>query len=899
MMSSSGSLQPATHFRASASLLSGPAGGVTGTAAVARALDLERVLGFDMGGTSTDVARWAGAHDYVFQHRVGAGSVATPALAIHTVAAGGGSLCQRRGGVLQVGPGSAGASPGPACYGGGGPLSLTDINLLSGRLDRERFPLQLDEEAARMALAVLCDTEESLVDLLDGFRAVADETMAEAIRRVSVRRGHDPSVHVLIAFGGAGAQHVCTVAECLGMRRAVVPAEAGLLSARGLAEARSERFASRQVFSALEDSDLPDVLAAVQAEARAALAGDGWPAAAMRCRVQVDCRFYGQESSLDVPVAAAWDAVAVRRAFLERYAQIYGRLAAADARRPVEVVALRAQADIRQDLVLPPPHAASDPAQPSGATRLRSAGAWHTAPVYQRDSLATGQCIPGPALIREEHSCTVVDVAWQARLHPSGHLLLERAASGGAVQELAAQHGSAAASLVAHRLTAIAEEMGALLERTAVSTNVKIRRDFSCAILDAEGRLLVNAPHVPVHLGALGVCARALLRAHPISPGEAWLVNHPAWGGSHLPDVTLLSGVHDADGRLLALVANRCHHAEIGGIRPGSMPPDGRRLSEEGVVFEPLRVLVDDRLELDAVEQRLRAGPWPSRRPADNLADLRAAIAANRRGVAALRSLVDELGSRAARGHMQRLLDAAAAQARAALRRLPQGVRSALMQLDAGQRIAVRLQPGRGRVHIDCSGTSPTDPGNRNATPAIVRSCILYVLRLLVDEDVPLNEGFAAVVDLAVPAGSMLDPAFDPDPERCPAVVGGNVEVSQCLVDCLLEACDIAAGSQGTMNNVLIGDERFGYYETVGGGAGATATAPGASGVHVHMTNTAITDVELFELRYPVRIEHFALRRASGGRGRHAGGDGLVRRYRFLAPLEVAVLAEHRRHAPR
>jgi 5-oxoprolinase (ATP-hydrolysing) len=914
-MTSAGGLVRAADFRAKDSLLSGPAGGVVGMAAAGRAAGFERLIGFDMGGTSTDVARFGGELEYVFEHGVGGVRLLAPALAVESVAAGGGSVCRVEGGRLVVGPESAGALPGPACYGAGGPLTLTDVNLLLGRLDPGRFAVPLDPAAARAALdRVVADLAAAATTaaagggqppdpdaVLEGFLAVADERMAGALRAVSTRRGYDPADHALVAFGGAGGQHACAVAELLGIPAVVVPPEAGLLSARGLASAVVERFAERQVLRPLAEAgpDLPRLLGALGEEASRAVEAEGVPPGAVRVRRRIlEMRFLGQDATLAVDLPEGADAAA---AFLDRYGAVFGDRPEG---RGIEVVAARVVASALPEPAPSPPAPPPGPMpEPSGRGRVRFRGRELETPRWDRERLPSGGRIEGPALVLEEYGATVVPGGWGLEVHPGGALVLRRRAAGaGFGAEVPGRPAAAERELFTHRFESVAREMGESLRRTAVSTNVKERLDFSCALLDRAGRLVVNAPHIPVHLGSLGACVRSVAAALPLGPGDLAVTNHPSFGGSHLPDVTVLAPVHDGDGTgagsLLGFVAARAHHAEIGGVAPGSMPPAARCLAEEGVVIPPMLAVRAGAPRWEAVRRVLLEAPFPTRAVEDNLADLRAAAAACRRGAEMLRALAAVNGRETIARRMAELQDHAASLAGAALARLGDGTFEAEERLDDGTPLRVRVEVRGPRAVVDFAGSGPVHPGSLNATPAVVTSAVLYTLRLLVDAPLPLNEGLLRAVEVRIPRG-FLNPEFPADPRRAPAIVGGNVETSQRVVDALLRALRVCAGSQGTMNNVAFGSARFGYYETVGGGCGAGPGFDGASAVHSHMTNTKITDAEVLEQRYPVRVERFAVRRGSGGAGRWRGGDGIVREYRFLEPVSLSVLAERRREGPR
>ncbi|HYJ79771.1 MAG TPA: hydantoinase B/oxoprolinase family protein, partial [Longimicrobiaceae bacterium] len=775
VMTSAGGLVGAADFRAKDSLLSGPAGGVAGAARAGLRSGFARVIAFDMGGTSTDVARWDGDFEYVWEHEVGGGHVLAPALAIESVAAGGGSVCVLDAEGLRVGPESAGASPGPACYGAGGPLTLTDCNLLLGRLSPARFAIPVSaapaESAADALLRRLRDRtgdEPQREALLAGLVELADERMADAIRAISLRRGYDPAEYALVAFGGAGGQHACGVAARLGMRTVLVPADAGLLSALGLGHARLERFAERQVLRPLADvePEMEAAFAALAAEAVAAVAAEGASPGAVEVRRRIaSLRYAGQESSL----ALEWEAGAeLGTAFAERYAATYGHRPGA---LPVEVESLRVAASTRAAAEEPVPAADPHPAPASGSRRLWLRGEWQRVPCYERDGLLPGATFPGPALVTEEHSATLVAEGWSATADAAGALVLTRAEPAAGVPALAAEDAAPEAvrqELFVHRFGALVQEMGEMLRRTAVSTNVKERLDFSCALLDAGGELVVNAPHIPVHLGALGVCVRAVAAALPLLPGDVAVTNHPGFGGSHLPDVTVITPVHCAAGALLGYVASRAHHAEIGGTRPGSMPPGARTLAEEGVVIRPTYLVRGGEARWEELRRLLTSGPHPTRAASENLADLAAAVAANHRGALALAGLAREHGAAAVAGYMDALKARAERRVREALAALDDGAYAAEERLDDGSVLRARVEVRGDAAVVDFAGTAGVHPGNLNATPAIVRSAVLYVLRLLVREPLPLNEGLLRAVELRIPPG-LLDPEWPEDPALCPA----------------------------------------------------------------------------------------------------------------------------------
>lgn len=913
MMTSAGGLEPMEQFRPKDSLLSGPAGGVSGAAAIAEELGFPSVLTFDMGGTSTDVARYEGGFQYDFEQRVGNARVLAPALRIETVAAGGGSICRWENGGLRVGPESAGAAPGPACYGCGGPLTITDVNLLLGRIDPGNFgiPLTASNLAAARDAALTVQHEAGLggdepdAAFLAGLLDLAVEQMADAIRTISVREGADPADYALLAFGGAGPLHACAIAERLGITTILVPVEAGVLSAYGLECAGIERVVERQIDRPIDDPAIEGLFAGVEQDALSSLAATGEMGSITRRLAEL--RLAGQDATLTLDVDVSGS---LGEAFAARYRSIFGYELPAG--RPIEVVSYRAIAGTGRRIPrsmchgLPghgsvPDEQGPDHLHPRSDVSPGCMGRMPT-PHLDRSSLRPGDTIAGPRVIQDPFSTLYLAPGWIARAAENGSLVvtIQKAKT----ENATSRPPAVVRELFRHRFDHLVREMGTMLQRSAISTNVKERADFSCALLDGEGELITSAPHIPVHLGALGLCVRKVRERIAMAPGDTILTNHPAAGGSHLPDVTLITPVFDPLGpdgldsnRPVAYIANRAHHAEIGGITPGSMPPAATRLAEEGVVFAPRHLIRGGRSCFDEITGILTNAPYPTRRLSDNLADLNAQLAANRRGAAMLEALLDEHGAAALKEQFDHLKDRSLEALREHLVRFGDRDTSAAETLDDGTPIRVSIRCRGGTLAISFVGSGAEHPGNLNATPAILQSAVLYVLRLWTQSPVPLNEGIMRAVSIELPEG-FLNPPFDEDPMRCPAVVGGNVETSQRVVDTLLKALCVQACSQGTMNNFLFGDGRFGYYETICGGSGAGPGYDGTSGVHTHMTNTAITDPEILEQRYPVRLHRFSLRCGSGGRGRWRGGDGIVREIEFLRPLQVSLLAQHRAVAP-
>lgn len=903
IMTSAGGLVARARYRPVDGLLSGPAGGVLGAVNAGRRAGLKGVLAFDMGGTSSDVSRWRSDFRIRHQHRVGDAIIAAPALAIETVAAGGGSICGYDGEKFFVGPESAGAFPGPACYGRGGPLTITDVHLLLGCLDPDGFGIPVSQDFSEAALQAMLN--EAGVDdrnqLLADFLQLANEKMAAAIRSVSLREGEDPKEYGLVAFGGAGGLHAVDLAEMLGVSTVLIPAEAGLLSARGLLEARPEARCERSVlqpWSAVAHQ-MEGIVAALSRQAGKQLVEDGVPADEhQEAKAIVSLRLLGQESAIDVDWSPESD---IENDFVCGYERIYGyrpdKPGIECVRVAVSVLGRATELGEESFVIRGPLPSAAKPLKHLNAC-LR--GVELDLPVYARERLQEGDCIQGPALLTDPWSTTILPENWSACVGSQGSLLVELSEADNCKdsEEESSPHTQLLArELFQQRCTSIVEEMGVQLERTAISANIRERLDFSCALLDSKGRLVVNAPHIPVHLGALGLCVRSVFANRPPAPGEVWVTNHPGFGGSHLPDVTVITPHFDANGRLIAYLANRAHHAEIGGRSPGSMPPDAGSLAEEGVVISPRLLVAADGSRMGELRKLLADSPYPSRNVDENVEDLNAQLAANRRGADLLAALLRRYGSDGLQRAFDDLYEFTAECMRKRIQNLALAGPRVEAELDDGYTIRIQMKKSGERLSFDFSGTDPVHPGNLNATPAIVRSAVLYVLRLLVAEPLPLNEGLFDPVDCELP-GCFLNPDFPHDPGNCPAVVGGNVETSQILVDGLVRALGLSASSQGTMNNFLFGNDRFGYYETIGGGTGAGPDFAGRGGVHSHMTNTAITDAEILERRFPVRLRRFALREGSGGRGRFPGGNGLVREIEFLEPMQVSLLTQRRRITP-
>ncbi|MDB4975341.1 MAG: hypothetical protein JWN48_3682, partial [Myxococcaceae bacterium] len=911
MMQSSGGLTQAERFRGRDAVLSGPAGGAVALLALSRGLGGAPLIGFDMGGTSTDVSRCAGALERIYETRVAGVRLRTPMLSIHTIAAGGGSLCRFDGHKLSVGPESAGADPGPLCY--GKPTAreptLTDVNLVLGRLSDDYFPFPLDRARALAGLERLAAQVEASATafgageaaahaayrVAEGCFEIAVESMAEAIRRVTIGRGHDVREHALAVFGGAGGQAACAVARKLGIKRLYCHPLSGVLSAFGMGCADETWHGERDLGAVpLGQEGLSlaqQALTVLSEEGRAQLRS--LDAGEVLIDALLELRYAGTEATLSLPPAPA---AQLARAFHEEHALRFGY---ARSQHAIELVAARVEARVRPALddVLPRLAPQLGVPQPKRSTRMFLDGAFVEAvPLFDRASLGAGAVLEGPLLLLDATGSLVVERGFRASLRADGTLVLDDVAEvarvAGTERDLT-QRDPVLLEVFHNLFMSVAEQMGEVLKRTALSTNIRERMDFSCAIFDREGGLVANAPHIPVHLGAMGESVKAVLAAHPtMQPGDVFVTNDPALGGSHLPDVTVVSPVHAPDGSLIFVSASRGHHADIGGIAPGSMPSGSVALEEEGIVLSALRIVHAGQFDRELVRRVLGAGPYPARNPDENLADLEAQIAANHTGARLLAELDARFGHPVVAAYMQHIQDNAAESVGALIATLPEGVRTWHDALDDGTRLCVRVTIGAGRMGIDFTGSAPEHAGNLNAPRAVSVAAVLYVLRCLVGKPIPLNSGCLRAIDLTIPERSLLSPG----PTR--AVVAGNVETSQRIVDVLLGALGVAAASQGTMNNFTFGSASFGYYETIAGGAGATAALPGAHAVHTHMTNTRITDPEVLERRFPVRLVRFAIRAGSGGAGRQRGGDGVVRELELLEPLSVSFVSERRVLAP-
>lgn len=909
-MQSNGGLTPACEFKGKDSVLSGPAGGLIGMIKCGRAAGFDKLIGFDMGGTSTDVSLFAGELERQSDARIAGHRIRIPMLAVHTVAAGGGSILHFDGNRLLTGPDSAGSLPGPLSYRNGGPLTVTDANLFLGRIQASQFPalfgpsgdLPLDaaqvaeafqQQTSRVNQALALDyTPERLAE---GFLEIAVENMADAIRHITLERGVNPAEFTLVCFGGAGGQLACRVADRLGIRRVLAPPYAAVLSAYGISLA--ERRALRQI--------------AIERPLDACLDAPGWSDGPAETRGEDTehrralLRYTGSDTTLAVALAESEVMAA------EFHALHKQRFGFADTSRRLILTAIETETVSGGA----EPEAHSPRSEPRQATtaRVYLSGNWQSVPLHQRPHLMSGQTICGPALIVEPGSCHVLEPGWSATLNDRGDLILTAANRADRTPPLD-RPDPTWLSLFNRRFMSIAEDMGRVLQMTARSVNIRERLDFSCALFDNQGQLIANAPHIPVHLGSMGDSVKAILTAFPtqvgtiksnpdgyfghppstgepgMRPGDAFLINSPYHGGTHLPDITVVRPIFSAEGALCYFTAARAHHADVGGIAPGSMPALSTRIEEEGCLSAGMRIVSEGHFLTDSVHAWLHSSTPAARNPDQNIADLQAQLAACMQGETLLRQLETEVGIDAVLRYMVFVQDNAESAVLRLLDKLHGG--RFVLPLDGGARIAVRVDIEQNRAEIDFSGSSPMHAGNLNAPAAIVRSAVLYVFRSLLDVDIPLNAGVLRPISIRLPTACLLNP------QAPAAVVAGNVETSQHIVDALYAALGVLAASQGTMNNLSLGDGQHQYYETVCGGTGAGASFDGASAVHSHMTNSRLTDPEILELNLPVRVEQFAIRTGSGGSGRYRGGDGCMRKLRYLAAMKGNLIALRRNIAP-
>ncbi len=900
-MMSSGGLTSAKLFAGKDAILSGPAGGVVAMARTGSSAGFRRVIGFDMGGTSTDVAHYDGAFERAFETEVAGVRMRAPMLKIHTVAAGGGSILHFDGARFRVGPDSAGADPGPACYRRGGPLAVTDANVMTGKLIPDFFPKvfgpngdqPLDDRTVREKfdeLAREVGDGRSSEAVADGFLAIAVAKMAEAIKMISVARGYDVTRYALNCFGGAGGQHACDVADALAISTVLIHPLSSLLSAygMGLADIAAQRVKAVEepldagalaraglVADALADSAVKEV------EAQ----GVDWQDIKVHRRAQL--RYAGSDTTIEVPLGSP---PAMRRAFEKAHRARFGFVDRAKA-IVIEAVSAEAVGGAARFAERARPAGAGASAVPARAARFFSKGAWREANVYLREAVPIGARVDGPALVIEPHQTIVVEQGWRASITPKNHVVLERVELLPKREAIGAKADPVMLEIFNNLFMSIAEQMGVTLQNTAYSVNIKERLDFSCAVFDRHGRLVANAPHMPVHLGSMDRSVETIIRDNEgrIRPGDVFALNAPYNGGTHLPDITVCTPVFDEAGeKILFWTASRGHHADIGGIAPGSMSPLATTIHEEGVYIDNFLLVERGRFRERELYELLASGPWPARNPLQNVNDLKAQIAANEKGVRELRRMVETFSLRTVEAYMGHVQDNADESVRRVIDRLVDSEASSVSDQGAVIKVRISVDRERREATVDFTGTSPQQPSNFNAPEPVTRAAVLYVFRVMVDDDIPMNAGCLRPIRVILPSGSMLSPRYPA------AVVAGNVEVSQAVTDTLFAALGALGSAQGTMNNLTFGDATYQYYETICSGAPAGPGFNGAAAVHTHMTNSRLTDPEVLESRFPVVLEDFHIRRGSGGKGKWNAGDGVLRRIRFLQPMKVAILSGHR-----
>jgi len=952
-MQSNGGLTDAQTFQGKDSILSGPAGGIVGMARVSQAAGFDRVIGFDMGGTSTDVSHFAGEFERVFDTQVAGVRLRAPMMSIHTVAAGGGSILHFDGARMRVGPDSAGANPGPACYRRGGPLTVTDANVMLGKIQPDFFPkvfgpqgdAPLDREVVRERFAQLAHTitqatgrQISPEQVAQGYIDIANANMADAIKKISVQRGYDVTRYALTVFGGAGGQHACAVADALAMSTVMAHPFAGVLSAYGMGLAEPASLRERSIERRLDDQALVEAIEQIDAidrQARDDLIAQGEPAASLRVERRVHLKYQGTDTAVSVPLGAIDEMV--RRfegGYRQRFAFLLtGRPLAIEA-VSVEAISPRAPDDAlragvgqtgvsvgatgsatysptnstthdkpgglipgmtsRQSNAIAMP-------TPGAVVSLYSAGAWRDAPLFDRETLPPGALIDGPAIVSDPTATTIIDLGWGATVSPRGDLILSRAAPRACLHAIGTDADPVMLEIFSNLFMSIAEQMGYRLQNTAHSVNIKERLDFSCAVFDAGGALIANAPHMPVHLGSMGASVQAVIadNAGAIAPGDVFVLNDPYRGGTHLPDVTVITPVFDTAGReLLFWVGSRGHHADIGGLTPGSMPPNSRHIDDEGVLLTNVRLVSGGVLREREFRALLNGAVHPARNPDQNMADLQAQVAANEKGREELLRMVEHFSLPVVQAYMRHVQDNAAESVRRVIGALRDGRFELPFDNGAVIRVAITVDHSARSARIDFTGTSAQQPNNFNAPLAVTTAAVLYVFRTLVDDDIPMNAGCLAPLEIIVPAGCMLNPGYPG------AVVAGNVETSMSITNALYGALGILACGPNSMSNFTFGNQRYQYYETISGGSGAggifdaqgclTGGFDGTAVVQTHMTNSRLTDPEVLELRFPVHLEGYAIRRHSGGAGRWRGGDGGVRTIRFLEPMTASMLGNSR-----
>jgi len=907
-MQSSGGLTDADLFQGKDAILSGPAGGVVGAVETSRLAGHDRIIGFDMGGTSTDVCHYDGTFERAFETEVAGVRMRAPMMRIHTVAAGGGSLLQFDGSRMRVGPDSAGADPGPTAYRRGGPLTVTDANVMTGKLMPHHFPKifgpdadqHLDDAAVKQKFAALADKISRTTghptppeEIAQGFLMIAVENMAQAIKKISVQRGYDVTQYALTSFGGAGGQHACLVADALGMTTCIVHPMSGLLSAygMGLADIRATR--AEALNATLDEAGhrkLCSLLDRLGRDATDEVKAQGVAREHIALQPTVHARYDGTDTALEVPFGDIGD---IRQAFETAHKARFGFFS------PDHAITMEAAA---QEAIGTEPRpceqtaavaAEARPAAMNETARVYMDGAWHDVPVIHREDAGPGTYVSGPAILIEPHQTIVVEPGWRADVTPLNHVILTRSEKKHRRRALGTDADPVMLEVFNNLYMSVAEQMGFTLEKTAHSVNIKERLDFSCAIFDRSGQLVANAPHIPVHLGSMGATVESVIDQHPdMAPGDVFVLNAPYNGGTHLPDITVVTPVFDDAGTRLFFTAARGHHADIGGIAPGSMPSNSRTVDDEGVLINGIKLVDAGVFQEETMRGLLTSGPHPARNPDQNIADLRAQIAACEKGAQELRKMIAQFGLDAVQAYMGHVQDNAEEAVRRVITTLKPGAFELLMDNGATIKLSVDIDTSARAATIDFTGTSAQLPSNFNAPDAVARAAVLYVFRCLVDDAIPLNAGCLKPITLRIPDGCFLKP------EHPAAVVAGNVETSQAITDALFGALGVMAAAQGTMNNLTFGNDQYQYYETVAGGSGAGATFDGASAVQTHMTNSRLTDPEVLETRFPVLLRRFDIRKGSGGNGAHKGGDGVIREITFRGPMSVSILSGRRTTAP-
>ena len=903
-MMSSGGLTAAELFQGKDAILSGPAGGVVSMAETGKQAGFDRLIGFDMGGTSTDVSHFDGEYERAFETEVAGVRMRAPMMLIHTVAAGGGSILHYDGSRFRVGPDSAGANPGPACYRRGGPLAVTDANVMTGKLLPDFFPKifgphqdqPLDAEAVKKSFADMAKEvgDKSPEEIADGFIKIAVENMANAIKKISVQRGYDVTRYALNCFGGAGGQHACLVADALGMTKVLIHPFSSLLSAygMGLADIRATREQAIELpWGAKALAALKKTGVTLGKTVKDEVVGQGVPAAKIKVIQRAHIRYAGSDTAL---IVEAGPLPAMQRAFEKAHKARFGFI---DRTKElvIEAISVEAIGGGAKFAEKAARRTAAKLPKPAKATRFYSNGAWHKANVYTRDQLKIGAKVKGAAIIIEPHQTIVVEPGWEAELTPKNHLVLSRKQKLKRVHAIGTHADPVMLEVFNNLFMSIAEQMGVSLQNTAYSVNIKERLDFSCAVFAADGTLVANAPHMPVHLGSMDRSVETIIRDNKgrIAPGDVYAINAPYNGGTHLPDITVCTPVFDDRKKsILFWVASRGHHADVGGISPGSMSPNATTIEQEGVYIDNFKLVDRGRFREKELIALLTGAKYPARNPIQNVNDLKAQIAANERGVAELRKMVDQFTLPVVKAYMKHVQDNAAESVRRVIDRIHDSEFEYPMDQGTVIKVKISVDKKKREATVDFTGTSPQQPSNFNAPEPVTRAAVLYVFRMMVADDIPMNAGCLRPVNIIVPEKSMLTPEYPA------AVVAGNVEVSQAVTNCLFGALKALACAQGTMNNLNFGNDKYQYYETICSGSPAGPGFNGTDAVHTHMTNTRLTDPEILEFRYPVLLEDFHIRKGSGGKGKWHAGDGIRRTIRFLEKMDCTVLSGHRRVPP-